>query len=81
MHSAGKKDTAPGEIAANYPNAKLQFSWDNNNGAGGEFFNLLGGVDIFPYTVVLDENGVVVKTIISKLDYNTLKSIVDENLK
>lgn len=81
IHSAGSKETAPAFIAANYPDTALQFSWDLGQGFAGEYYTLLGGRGTYPYTVVLDEDGVITNVIWAKVDYTMLKSIVENNLK
>ena len=76
-------DTAPDYIAQNYPDSKLIFSWETENVDGiiGPYYIQLGGLGSYPYTVVLDENGVIVKLFFSSVHYEDLKAVVEENLK
>jgi hypothetical protein len=39
---------------------------------------MLGGSQAWPVTVVLDENGVIVSSIMGSTTYDELKSIIDE---
>ena len=81
IHSAGLHDTAPAYIAENYPDSKLLFAWELGDDMDGEYYLKLGGLSAYPYTVVLDENGVIVKIFFSSVHYEDLKAIVDEHLK
>jgi thiol-disulfide isomerase/thioredoxin len=53
-------------ITKNYPNSKIIFAVDNKcdetdiPGIRGEFFLALGFHDIYPATVILDENGMII---------------------
>jgi thiol-disulfide isomerase/thioredoxin len=53
-------------ITKNYPNSKIIFAVDNKcdetdiPGIRGEFFLTLGFHDIYPATVILDENGMII---------------------
>ena len=80
IHSAVSRETAPAYIADHYPDASLLFSWDNGEGFTGEYYTQLGGRGTYPYTVILDENGVIVKIFVSSLTYQDLKTVVDEQL-
>ena len=80
IHSAVSRETAPAYIGEHYPDTSLLFSWDNGEGFTGEYYTLLGGRGTYPYTVILDENGVIVKIFVSSLTYNDLKAVVDEQL-
>lgn len=47
------------------------------DGSGDEYCNLLGGGDAWPYTVIVDKDGVIVSVIPSSTTYKELKSILD----
>lgn len=80
IHSAVSRETAPEYIGAHYPDNKLLFSQDNGEGFTGEFYTMLGGRGTYPYTVVLDENGIIAKIFVSSLTYEDLKTVVDDTL-
>ena len=83
IHSASVNHTAPDYLAENYPDTKLIFAWETTNvdGISGPYYIQLGGLGSYPYTVVLDENGVIVKIFFSSVHYEDLKAVVEENLK
>ena len=83
IHSAGIRDTAPAYIAENYPDSKLLFSWDQAEDASqmdGHYYLALGGLSSYPYTLILDETGVIRYIFFSSVHYEDLKSAVDELL-
>ena len=83
IHSASVKDTATDYIAQNYPDSKLIFSWETENvdGISGPYYLQLGGLSSYPYTLILDENGVISKIFFSSVHYEDLKDAVDTLLK
>ena len=78
IHSAVSKETAPGYIEKYYADTDMIFSWDTGEGFSGEYYTALGGRGTYPYTVVLDENGIIAKIFVSSLTYDDLKTVVDE---
>jgi hypothetical protein len=41
---------------------------------------MLGGRGTYPYTLVLDENGIIVEVFFSSVTYEDLKTVVDATL-
>ncbi len=83
IHSAGLSSTAPAYIGENYPDSKLLFSWEqgeNETDMDGEYYLKLGGLSAYPYTVILDETGVIRYIFFSSVHYEDLKNAVDELL-
>ena len=78
IHSAQSRDTGPAYIAEKYPDSPLIFSQDNGQGFTGEYYTALGGRGTYPYTVVLNEKGIITKIFVSSLTYDELKAAVDE---
>ena len=81
IHSSISKETAPEYIGKYYPDTKMYFSWDGGEGFTGEYYTALGGRGTYPYTVVLDENGLIVKIFVSSVTYEDLKAIVETTLQ
>ena len=81
IHSSISKETAPEYIGKYYPDTKMIFSWDGGEGFTGEYYTALGGRGTYPYTVVLDEDGVIVKIFVSSVTYEDLKQVVESTLK
>ena len=77
IHSAVSRETAPEYIGKYYAGSKLLFSWDGGEGFNGEYYTALGGRGTYPYTVVLDERGVITHIFVSSVTYEDLKNAVD----
>ena len=64
----------PEFIAQSFLDADFTFCRDTE---GEAYFHMLGGSQAWPVTVVLDENGVIVSSIMGSTTYDELKSIID----
>jgi thiol-disulfide isomerase/thioredoxin/NAD-dependent dihydropyrimidine dehydrogenase PreA subunit len=80
IHSSVSKETAPEYIGKYYKDSALMFSWDGGEGFTGEYYTALGGRGTYPYTVILDENGIIVASFISSVEYEQLKEVVEAQL-
>ena len=76
IHSAMDRETAPDFIKKTYPDSKIIFAQDNPDATYGEFYNLLGGIGSFPFTIVLDEDGVIIATFPSSVTYQQLEDAI-----
>lgn len=76
VHSnmGGEFTTAPDYIKEHYPQSNLLFAIDLDE-AG--YYTMLGGRGTYPYTVVLDENGVIAKIFFEALEYEDLEKAVE----
>ena len=81
IHSAASRETAPAYIAEHYPDTRMLFSYDGGEGFTGEYYTALGGRGTYPYTVVLDEGGIIQKIFFSSVTYEDLKQAVDAIIK
>lgn len=81
VHTATVADTAPAYIAEHYPDSDIIFAKDDGEGFYGTFYTALGGRDTYPYTVILDEDGVIVKIFVNALEYEDLSDIIEELLE
>lgn len=79
VHTDMLWETAPEFIKKYYPNTKIIFAKDYNQAGTECYFRALGGRDTYPYTVVLDNNGNILKSFVGKLRYQDLQEIVEEN--
>lgn len=79
IHSnmGGEFTTAPDYIKEHYPQSNLVFAIDLDE-AG--YYTMLGGRGTYPYTVVLDENGVIIKIFFEALEYEDLQEVVESQL-
>ena len=80
IHSAISRETAPAYIAEHYPDSPMVFSWDSGEGFTGEYYTALGGRGTYPYTVVLNEKGIITHVFVSSLHYEDLKNAVESIL-
>lgn len=83
VHTHMVADTAPAYIASHYPDSKLVFAKDypiDEIGLVGGYYSALGGRGTFPYTVVLDENGIIRNIFVSALEYEDLQQAVESCL-
>jgi hypothetical protein len=64
----------PAFIEQSFPGADFTFCRDAE---GEAYFHMLGGSQAWPVTVVLDENGVIVSSIMGSTTYEELKEIID----
>ena len=81
IHTVSLYGTAPGYIAEHYPGSPILFAKDQPSDTLDVYYSLLGGVGAYPYTVVVDEDGMVLRCISSTLHYEDLKNIVEDALQ
>lgn len=77
IHTNMVSDTEPEYIKNYYPNSKMTFAHDLEEEG---YYSLLGGRGTYPYTVILDEEGVVIKVFLEALHYEDLQEVVDSQL-
>lgn len=83
IHSNASKETSPEYVKNHYPNSSLIFANDipdENDTFNGKYYLNLGGSGAYPYTVILDENGVIQEIFVKALHYEDLKEAI-ENIK
>ena len=80
IHTAISGDTAPDYIAENYPNSRIIFALDAEEDSSYDYYTWLGGTSSYPYTVILDENGVIVYVDHSTVSFADLNAIVETNI-
>lgn len=74
VHTDMSKETAPPYIKEHYTESRLVFACDTEN-AG--YYTALGGRGSYPYTVIIDENGIITEIFYKSLHYEDLKTAVD----
>ena len=80
VHTHSIYETAPEFISTYYPDTNMLFAKDypvDDIGLVGGYYTTLGGRGTFPYTVILDENGVILATFVSALEYEDLAQVVE----
>lgn len=81
VHSTEGYKNASSYVAENFPSSEIIFMKDylinpNDKYSGDTYFNALGGENAYPYTVILDERGVIIYQHTGKLTYTQLERIV-----
>ncbi len=75
VHSYRQAIKGPAYIAANYADSKIIFTQDYDADAG--YYATLGGTDTWPFTLILDENGIVVEVVTKSIhSYEELENLV-----
>jgi len=77
IHTQMVSETAPEYIENHYKDSDITFACDLENEG---YYSLLGGRGAYPYTVITDENGIIVKVFVEALHYEDLKAVVEEQL-
>ena len=75
IHTNMIYETAPEYIKNHYPETDIIFAIDLIN---EEYYSSLGGRGTYPYTVVIDQNGIIRKIFFEALEYEDLKNAVEE---
>ena len=84
IHSSGRLPSAPAYIADNYPESNIIFAADYaGTGDYDAYYEALGGAKsggAYPFTVILDENGVILFSKIDSMHYEELQAEVEKAL-
>jgi len=74
------KETEVEYISKHYPDSQLIFAWDSggDDPLSGLYYPALGGSGAYPYTLVLNERGIITHIRVDALTYEDLKSMVEE---
>ncbi len=84
IHSSASKETSPEYVKNHYPDSNLIFANDipdENDSFNGKYYLNLGGSGAYPYTVIIDENGVIEQIFVKALHYEDLKTAVETIFK
>ena len=77
IHTNMVIDTASEFIGKYYADSNLNFACDTE---GEAYYTLLGGRGTYPYTVIIDADGVITDVFVKALHYEDLKGAVETNL-
>ncbi len=80
VHSNYKAPTAAEWIEKNYPETKILFAQDPDDGANGAYYTALGGVGDFPMTIIVDKDGVITFACRGSITHDELVAAVEEAL-
>lgn len=77
VHTNMVSETAPEYIGSYYSESSITFACDL---ADEGYYSLLGGRGTYPYTVITDEDGVIIKIFVEPLKYEDLEAVVEAEL-
>ncbi len=80
VHSSLSGNTAEDYVNTYYPDSPMIFALDyplDEYGLTSGYYTTLGGRGTYPYTVILDQDGVIQTIFVSSLTYEELKEAVD----
>ena len=83
IHSSLSSETAPEYIGKYYPDSLMTFAKDDavdEMGLNGAYYTALGGRGAYPYTVIMDENGIALAVFVSSVEYEDLQEVVEARL-
>ncbi len=83
VHSSLSGDTAADYVREHYPDSPMIFLLDyplDELGLVSGYYTSLGGRDTYPYTVVLDKNGIITSIFVGPLTYDALLEAVTQAL-
>ncbi len=81
VHTNMASETAPAFISKYYPKSEITFARDYADNGKEGYYTALGGRDAYPYTVILDEDGIILALFVKPLYYEDLQAVVEEHLK
>ncbi len=81
IHTDMIYETAPEFIEKYYPDSKMIFAKDYTEDGVAGYYTALGGRDTYPYTVILDENGVILAKFVKALEYADLQAVIEKHLQ
>ncbi|MBO5129906.1 MAG: 4Fe-4S binding protein [Oscillospiraceae bacterium] len=83
VHSSLGNETAPEYIGKYYADSNIIFATDyalDEMGLTGGFYSALGGRGTYPYTTIVDENGIILAVFVSSVAYEDLQEVVEARL-
>ena len=80
VHSSTGRETSADYVKAYYPDSEIIFANDipdENDTFNGIYYLNLGGSNAYPYTVIIDENGIITHIFEDSLHYDDLKEAIE----
>lgn len=81
IHSTQSKETSSEYVKNHYPDSDLIFAndiTDDPDAMNGIYYLNLGGSGAYPYTVIIDEDGIIQEIFVKSLHYEDLKTAVEK---
>ena len=85
IHSSTGYENATDYVAQNFPDSKMVFLKDyaidpNDEYSGDSYFTQLGGTSYYPFTVIIDQNGLIVYNHVGMMSYEELVAEIEKLL-
>ena len=77
IHSVQDRKKAPAFIKENYADSPMIFSWEDSQGYNGDYCLKLGGGAAYPYTLILNAQGVITFKQIGMMSYEELTAQIE----
>ncbi len=80
VHSRDRKEDMPQFIGNTYPNSPMIFAWDKTGSDeyNDDYYVAMCNTGSFPYTVILNEQGIITHTFNGAISHETLAQAVEE---
>ena len=77
VHTSHQKEEAEDFINENYRGSDIIFLYDYAvSKQEDKYYTMLGGTDTYPYTLILDKNGVITSIKTGSFTYSEIKSLI-----
>lgn len=76
VHSLDGHNEMPAYIGQNYPDSPIIFSWETGDGYIGDYYAKFEAQG-YPFTVVMDERGVITATKLGMMDHAEMEALVE----
>lgn len=80
IHSVESRKKAPAFLAENYPDSPIIFSWEDSEGYNGDYYLKLGRGIGYPYTLILNAQGVITFKQVGMMSHEELTAAVEAAL-
>ena len=77
IHSVEGRRKAAAFIGENYADSPMIFSWEESEDYNGDYYKLLGGNGSYPYTLILNAEGVITFKQVGMMSYEELTLLVE----
>lgn len=77
IHSTQSWKNMPVYLEKNYPDSQIIFSWENTKADNGEYYLMFDAQGYYPYTVVLDAQGIITFTHVGMMSYEDIQQAVE----
>ena len=77
IHSVEARKKAPAFIGEHYADSSMVFSWEDSEGYNGDYYIKLGGGLGYPYTLILNAEGVITFKQVGMMSYEELTAQVE----